>query len=360
MKILLWIFLTFPLCFAQEAQEAQEADVDGSSENNVLIVGIKEAEPFSFKNSSDEWEGISVELWKGIAEELELEYTFEEATLADMLSGVAEEKFDAAVGALTITAKREESLDFTHPFYATGLSIAVRDESVGISQMLRSFFSREFILAISVLVLCLFVAGFLVWLFERHENEEFKGLEGFGSSFWWSAVTMTTVGYGDKTPRTFGGRAVALIWMFTSLIIISGIIAMIASAFTVERLQTKINDPGDLPNVQVATVLGSSSEEYLLEKQISYNSYESLLSTLTALDKGEVDAVVYDQPLLKFQIHSNSEFEGLTVLPHIFDFQQYALALEVDSDLREPINRTLVEMISSENWEDLLLSYFGE
>ncbi len=357
MKVLLWICLTFSLCCAQEDQEA---DLGSLSEDNVLVVGIKEAEPFSFKNFAGEWEGISVDLWKGITNELGLSYTFEEATLADMLSGVAEGKFDAAIGALTITAKREESLDFTHPFYTTGLSIAVRDEGVGILQVLRSFFSFEFILAIGVLALCLFIAGFLVWLFERHENEEFKGLQGVGSSFWWSAVTMTTVGYGDKTPRTFGGRTIALIWMFTSLIIVSGIIAMIASVFAVESLQTKINDSGDLPNIKVATVLGSSSEEYLLQKQISHNPYENLPAALTALDKDEVDAVVYDQPLLKFLIHSNSQFSNLTVLPQAFDFQQYALALKADSDLREPINRPLIEMIGSEAWEDLLVDYLGD
>ncbi len=357
MKILLWIFLTLSLCFAQENLETSSND---SGETKKLVVAIKQAEPFSFKNFAGGWEGISVELWKGIANELELDYSFEEATLVDMLIGVSEGKFDAAIGALTITAKREESLDFTHSFYATGLSIAVRDETAGILQVLRSFFSFEFILAISVLVLCLFIAGFLVWLFERHQNEEFKGLQGFGSSFWWSAVTMTTVGYGDKTPRTFGGRTIALIWMFTSLIIISGIIAMIASAFTVERLQTKISGPEDLPNVQVATVLGSSSEEYLIEKQIAYKTYESLLAALDGLHNAQVDAVVYDQPLMKFLIHSNSKFDDLMVLPHIFDLQQYALALGISSDLREPINRILVKMISGEAWEDLLLEYFGE
>ena len=354
MKPLLWICLTLSPSFAQEAK------LGNLNEDKVLIVGIKEAEPFSFKNFAGEWEGISVDLWKGIANRLEFNYTFEEATLVEMLSGVAEGRFNAAIGALTVTAEREKSLDFTHPFYTTGLSIAVRDEGVGILQVLKSFFSFEFILAISVLALCLFIAGFLVWLFERHENEEFKGMQGIGSSFWWSAVTMTTVGYGDKTPRTFGGRTIALIWMFTSLIIVSGIIAMIASVFTVESLQTKINGSEDLPNVKVATVLGSSSEEYLLEKQISYGSYENLLAALNALRKDEVDAVVYDQPLLKFLIHKNSQFSNLTVLPQTFDFQQYALALAAGSDLREPINRALVEKISSEAWRDLLLDYLGD
>ena len=357
MKILLWFFLILSFCFAQEDQKT---NIDDSDKNKVLIIGIKEAEPFSFKDFSGEWQGITVDLWKGIANELELKYSFEEATLANMLDGVAKGKFDVAIGALTITAKREKSLDFTHPFYATGLSIAVRDESVGILQILKSFFSFEFVLAISILLLCLFIAGFLVWLFERHKNEEFKGLGGLGTSFWWSAVTMTTVGYGDKTPHTFGGRTIALIWMFTSLITISGIIAMIASAFTVERLQTKVSNPGDLPNVKVATVLDSSSEEYLLEKQMPYNSYKNLSAALVALNKSEVDAIVYDQPLLKFLVHNNSQFDNLIVLPHTFDFQQYALALGINSNLREPINRTLVEMISGKAWEDLLLSYLGD
>ena len=42
-----------------------------------------------------------------------------------LIDGVAAGKFDVAVAALTVTAGRERILDFTEPFYATGLGIAV-------------------------------------------------------------------------------------------------------------------------------------------------------------------------------------------------------------------------------------------
>jgi ABC-type amino acid transport substrate-binding protein len=46
-----------------------------------------------------------------------------------LIDGVAAGKIDVAVAALTVTAGREQILDFTQPFYATGLGIAVPDRS---------------------------------------------------------------------------------------------------------------------------------------------------------------------------------------------------------------------------------------
>ena len=44
-------------------------------------------------------------------------------------------------------------------------------------------------------------------------NDQFSGTaaEDIGSGLWWSAVTVTTVGCGDKSPRTVGGGAVAMV-----------------------------------------------------------------------------------------------------------------------------------------------------
>jgi voltage-gated potassium channel Kch len=61
------------------------------------------------------------------------------------------------------------------------------------------------------------VTGALIWLAERRHNEEqFRRdpAAGIGNGIWWSAVTMTTVGYGDKAPVTLAGRVIALVWMF--------------------------------------------------------------------------------------------------------------------------------------------------
>lgn len=63
-----------------------------------------------------------------------------------------------------------------------------------------------------MLLFTLIVGGaFVVYMLERNVNEQFAGL---GDGLWWSIVTITTVGYGDKFPITTAGRLVALVVMF--------------------------------------------------------------------------------------------------------------------------------------------------
>jgi len=40
-----------------------------------LIVGTKEAPPFSMKSNDGTWKGISIDLWRKIANEMKLEFT---------------------------------------------------------------------------------------------------------------------------------------------------------------------------------------------------------------------------------------------------------------------------------------------
>jgi polar amino acid transport system substrate-binding protein len=83
----------------------------------VRGVATKEAAPFAFRGPDGEWTGISIELWSQLADELDLSYRLEEATLEGMVEGTAGGAYDAAMAALTITADREATVDFTYPFY---------------------------------------------------------------------------------------------------------------------------------------------------------------------------------------------------------------------------------------------------
>merc|ERR1719159_2080205 len=46
-------------------------------------------------------------------------------------------------------------------------------------------------------------------------------------AFWWSTVTMTTVGFGEVYPRTFGGRLVATLTMLSGILLIALPVAII-------------------------------------------------------------------------------------------------------------------------------------
>ena len=109
---------------------------------------------------------------------------------------------------------------------------------------------------------------------------------GIGSGFWWSAVTMTTVGYGDKAPITLGGRVVAFIWMLLAIIIVSVFTATITSTLTVAHLDVAVKGPQDLPKVRVGAIANTTGEPYLQDHRISYTSYDSALEGLGAIKEG--------------------------------------------------------------------------
>uniref|UniRef100_A0A8C2IWC4 Potassium voltage-gated channel subfamily Q member 4 n=1 Tax=Cyprinus carpio TaxID=7962 RepID=A0A8C2IWC4_CYPCA len=66
--------------------------------------------------------------------------------------------------------------------------------------------SKELITAWYIGFLVLIFASFLVYLAEKEDNQEFST---YADSLWWGTITLTTIGYGDKTPRTWQGRLLA-------------------------------------------------------------------------------------------------------------------------------------------------------
>jgi ABC-type amino acid transport substrate-binding protein len=327
-----------------------------------LIVGTKEAPPFAMKDADGRWTGISIELWQIMAAELKLDYQFKEMDLEDLLSGVQNNSLDAAVAAITVTSDRERVMDFTHPFYITGLGIAVSaSRGTPWLEVPRRVLSPQFLALVGLLALVLMGLGLLMWLLERKKNpEQFGGrlIEGIGSGFWWSAVTMTTVGYGDKAPRTAAGRVVGLIWMFAAIIIISSFTAAITSALTVSQLGSSIRGPGDLSRIRVAGVVSSTGEQYLKARHIHYHEYPDPLSALRALATGRSDAVVYDAPILKYLAKEHYP-DAIKVLPNTFIRQDYAIAVPQGSPLRETLDRVLEREIRSSRWEDIIYHHLG-
>ena len=60
---------------------------------------------------------------------------------------------------------------------------------------------------------------------ERASNEDFAS---FGDAVWWSLVTVSTVGYGDKVPVTVAGRVIASIAMITGPVLLLSLVASVA------------------------------------------------------------------------------------------------------------------------------------
>jgi len=329
-------------------------------QNEALVIATRHAPPFAIK-TQDGWTGITIELVRRIAERRGFSYELREMGLEEMLEAVAKGEVDAAAAALTVTAEREERLDFTHPFYTSGLGIAVprRSELTWLS-ILKGVASSAFLEAAGALLGVLTLVGVLMWMVEHRRNRQFskRALDGVGAGIWWSAVTMTTVGYGDKAPVTLPGRILGLIWMFASIIVISGFTAAIATSLTIGQLDTAVSGIDDLYGKRVFTAESSTSAAYLDGKLIRYEGLPSASDALDRLAAGEADAVVYDLPILRHLV-SERNAGKVRVLPNLLVRQDYGIALPSGSPLREPFSREILRIIQTPEWSSMLEGYLG-
>jgi ABC-type amino acid transport substrate-binding protein len=331
------------------------------AENNEVVIGIRVAPPFVIEEEDGTFSGLTIALWEHVAEEMDINFRYKELTIEELLSGTADRDLYASAAALTITSEREEIVDFSHPFFVTGLGIAVSYQPAGFLQSFKAIFSAEFLWVVLLLLLLLLFWGVLVWIFERKENsEEFGGsaAEGVGSGFWWAAVTMTTVGYGDKSPRTTGGRIIGFIWMFTAIIVISFFTASIASSLTVTQLDTRVSGPADLPFVRVGALQGSATMTYLESENISANTYPTVEAGLKAVENDKIDAFVHDAPIIQYV--TQLDFRNkVRVLPNTFNDQYYGIALPLEAEYRNEMNQIILDYIAGDEWRELTNQYLG-
>jgi voltage-gated potassium channel len=76
-----------------------------------------------------------------------------------------------------------------------------------------------------------------VYAFERGADGSIKS---FADAIWWSTTTMTTVGYGDVYPVTFGGRVIAVVLMIAGIGLFTVATARIASFFVEDNSDTNV------------------------------------------------------------------------------------------------------------------------
>jgi ABC-type amino acid transport substrate-binding protein len=350
--IVLWAFLIFPATsFSQEE----------SSAPRVLHVGVVEASPLYIKTPDGRWEGFSVELWRAVAQYLNVPFEFREFSSLEGLIGALEKQEIDLFPSLPVGDRLESIIDFSQSYLKSGLSIAVPAEGTE-SRWLRIFesiFSEHILKAIGLLVLLSMAAGIFVWLFERRKNDDMFGgstARGIGHGVWWAIVTMTTVGYGDKAPKTAGGRIMALIWMIFSIIFIATFTANITTSLTIDELRGKVHGLNDLYHARVGSISQSEGFDFLTKKGIAVIPFEGIRDGLGALASRKIDAFVLNEQILKYQ--AKKDFPGrVQVLPGIYDEYFVSIALPQNSSLRKPINRALLKLMKTENWTELRNRY---
>ncbi|MCP4439700.1 MAG: transporter substrate-binding domain-containing protein [Aureispira sp.] len=353
--VLMGVFLGFTLVKGQTDVEP----LDTIPIQDTLIVGIKESPPFTYKDENGQYIGIGVYLWEAIAKSMDVAYSYQELSLAGILDGLEKNTIDLAINPLTVTSHRIQNMDFTQPFFISNSVIAIPKEGKkGPINFFMKVFSLRFAGALFLLVVVVLIFGTLVWFFERKKNDQFENnSQGIWDGVWWAAVTMTTVGYGDKVPKTIMGRMIGLVWMFSALLLVSGLMAGIASALTINQLESKWTDVNDLRKVKTGTVEQSASEVFLQNHFIRSTPYSNLSAGLQGIQNSEIEAFVYDEPILRYQIEQDTMIRAIEILPFQFNTQYYSFATPKDSKWIDRINPILLEYIETTRWKATLTDY---
>ncbi len=334
----------------------------GQLPKDTLIVGYTPAPPFIIQENGL-LEGINVWLWERVAEDLNLEYQLVELNFGAMLDSLKTGHIDVSINPLTITGNRSREMEFTHSFFASHSTIAVAQKSSlqKIKEFVASFFRLNFLRGFLILIVILLFFGTLAWLFERRGNPEFrKNHKGVWDGLWWSAVTLTTVGYGDKSPKTRGGKIAAMGLMLSGLLFVSGLTASIASSLTVNQLANANDSFGAFKEKKVGTVKSSEANDYLKAHFFKdIKEFEGVTPALKDLRKHQIDAFIYDEPILQYRIRKDEEFNKLEILPLKFDVQFYAFGIKKDKvELEQAISQRILEITESQEWE-VILAEFG-
>ena len=328
-----------------------------------LVIGTKDAPPFAMKAPDGTWTGISIDLWRQVADKLAVKFRYvEEPSVQSLIDATSRSTYDLSVAAITITADRERKVDFSQPFYDTGLGIAVSVKSVSAwHEIIRTMTSFGFTQAVGALIAILLLVGALIWLFERRHNEDFGGgtAKGLGASIWWSAEVMTQASTGHRGPKTLPGRVLAILWMVVSIITIAVFTASVTSALTTRQIRGLVNGVEDLPTVRVGAVTGSATIGYLDSERIRHQNFDSVQDGLKALVAGSIDAFVYDKPLLAWVVEQQFS-STVQILDVVFDPQNYGMAMPQGSPYREAVDVAILETIQAEGWKQILFRYLGE
>ena len=338
-----------------------EAPVGGT-----LSVAARALPPFViYENAS--YSGFEVELIKLLAADLGMEAEiYAVDTVAKQIDDIQRGVADVGLGGTAVTAHREQDIDFSVPVLDSGLSILTTAESSrNIGDRIATFFtaiaSSDLPWLLGVFALAVLIAAHLIWLLERRHNPDFAVpyRRGIWDSFYWSVVTMSTVGYGDKVARGNRGRVLALLWIALGTLVFASFTAAIASSLAVKELRSEISGPADLSGRRVATVKHSAGETYLPSIGVGPVVVHEIDAAYELLSEGEVEAVVFDAPVLHYYA---SHLGGGDVVTVGSDFQRVRYGLMVDEDnaeLRERLNLALLELMETGIYARLHDGWFG-
>ncbi len=318
--------------------------------------------PFVIKKG-DAYSGFSVELWDAIAKELAINYQWvEKKNVKEIIAGVEAGEGALAIAAISITSEREEKFDFSQPMFDSGLQIMVpanKDAGLGFRQIWALFTTGPMRILMLLMAALILVPGHLAWFADRrHPSGLFsqKYFPGIFQATWWAIGAAA--GQQPDHPKSVSGRVLSAFSILVSLFFLTYLQATLTSSFTVQRLQGGIQGPGDLLGKRVGATTGSTAATYLIANDVTPVEFQKIDDAFRVLEKGQLDAVVFDAPVLLYYA-ANAGRGKVEVVGPIFKKENYGILFPRDSELRKPVNAALLKLRENGTFDTLYAKWFS-
>ncbi len=354
--------------FASQAGAQGDSDQEnqGVETTGTLRVATKSLPPFVFVDGETQAvSGFSIDYWDLVAERLgvETEWVVQE-TVGDIIASVEAGDVDAAIAGISITKEREQIIDFSQPYYISGQQIVTTASGASTFGTLGSLIgSGTFLVPLAGLVILVIIVSHLVWWFERgHESDDFPPTyrKGIGEALWWSTVSVITGGEAVKNINTALSRLIAVFWMLVGLFLLAYVTASATSVLTVAELEADVAGIEDLAGRNVGTVEATASVPFVQEAiGVLPSEYPNLDDAFQALRDGDIDAVVFDAPVVAYAVTNDGGNGDLILIEPIEGRDPYGVALPSGSDRLEDVNAAVIEIGRDGTLDELQDQWFG-
>lgn len=313
---------------------------------------------------NDALTGFSIDLWNDIANKLgaRTEYTVEPDVPA-LLGEVAAHKVDLGIAAISITAERAQDFDFSQPILASGLQILVRGSGEAAAnplvEILRLLTSPAIAVWLGIALVLIIVPAHILWVFERHHENgitDKRYFPGIFQALWWAGSTLAT--QAEQMPRHWIGRVLAVLWMFVGVVFVAYYTAQLTASLTVQQIRGAISGPDDLPGKRVATTRGSTAANYLQTQKVTVVPVDDINGAYQKLLDKDVDAVVFDAPVLQYYAEHEGKGRVQLVGP-VFRKENFGIVFPPDSQLRKEVDRALLDLRENGTYQRLERTWFG-
>jgi polar amino acid transport system substrate-binding protein len=323
-----------------------------------ITVATVDRTPFSFNTDNGVRTGFSIELMDAIATQNDYSVKYDVYdSYKTMLNAVKTNHADMAIANISVNREREKMFDFSHPIFTNSTGILMKTQTPGLQATLL-YFGKRLFLPFSLLLVVVWGFAISIWFFERRTHPYFnKPLrQAIFPAFWWALrSTVNNGGWDDEVPHSWQGRLLGILMLLTSLVGLTFFIGFITAEQTVSRLDAEVNSIHDLNGKSVGAMKDSANSAFLRTINIPHTTFSDLTGLYEAFEKGTIEAIVYDTPMLQYYLSSGGDG---TLMPFNYHPHPYAILCPDDSPYLESINTGLLSVKEDGTFSTLVDKYF--